>query len=287
MQKKKGISLIVLVITIIVMVILASTIVISLSSSNVISKAEEAVFKSDMKTYMHEYQIYSALYVGEGNDLSTLNVAAGQIHTILPSISNNSVYSNKMKVVNGALMYDADLTDALDAQRAIWASEAGLIAGLFTITADNRADIGYTDATTDLVIPETIVKDGVTYAVVAIGNKAFRDCSALENIIIPNSVTSIGDHAFYNCTSLKSIIIPNGITKIDKWTFAACSKLTSVTIPASVTSIIGYTFYNDTALTDITFDGTKSQWNAITKDNGWDAGTGNYTIHCTDGDITK
>ncbi|MBQ8043314.1 MAG: hypothetical protein IJ272_04090 [Clostridia bacterium] len=44
---KKGISLIVLVITIIVMIIIAGAIIISLNSSNVIDRSNEAVLKSN------------------------------------------------------------------------------------------------------------------------------------------------------------------------------------------------------------------------------------------------
>ena len=47
MQKKKGISLIVLVITIIVMIILAASVVISLSNSGIIDRAGEAVDATD------------------------------------------------------------------------------------------------------------------------------------------------------------------------------------------------------------------------------------------------
>ena len=46
---KKGISLIVLVITIIVMIILAAAIVITLSNSGIINKANEAVEKTNLK----------------------------------------------------------------------------------------------------------------------------------------------------------------------------------------------------------------------------------------------
>ena len=45
---KKGISLIVLVITIIVMIILATAIILSLNSSNIVEKAKEAKTASDM-----------------------------------------------------------------------------------------------------------------------------------------------------------------------------------------------------------------------------------------------
>jgi hypothetical protein len=29
------------------------------------------------------------------------------------------------------------------------------------------------------------------------------------------------------------------------------------------------------------------QWNAISKGGSWNRNTGNYTVHCTDGDIGK
>jgi len=45
---KKGISLIVLVITIIVMIIIAGAIIISLNGTNVVNRADEAVTKSDV-----------------------------------------------------------------------------------------------------------------------------------------------------------------------------------------------------------------------------------------------
>jgi len=54
---KKGISLIVLVITIIVMIIIAGAIIISLNSSNVISKADQAVLASDLATLKAELAV--------------------------------------------------------------------------------------------------------------------------------------------------------------------------------------------------------------------------------------
>ncbi|MBQ7054710.1 MAG: leucine-rich repeat protein, partial [Oscillospiraceae bacterium] len=43
----------------------------------------------------------------------------------------------------------------------------------------------------------------------AIGEKAFAGCTALEKIYIPSSVTRIGESAFKDCTSLK-IDCPDG-----------------------------------------------------------------------------
>ena len=49
MQRKRGISLIVLVITIIVMIILAAAIIVSLNNNNIIGKSKDAVDKTNLK----------------------------------------------------------------------------------------------------------------------------------------------------------------------------------------------------------------------------------------------
>jgi len=38
---------------------------------------------------------------------------------------------------------------------------------------------------------------------------AFKKCTSLVSITIPNSVVKIGSEAFKECTSLESITIPN------------------------------------------------------------------------------
>ena len=81
---------------------------------------------------------------------------------------------------------------------------------------------------------------------------AFKGCSALERVTIPNSVTNIGDWAFYGCSGLTSVTIPNSVTSIGERAFQGCSGLTSVTIPNSVTSIKRHTFRDCSALTSVT-----------------------------------
>ena len=103
-------------------------------------------------------------------------------------------------------------------------------------------DLGYYSG--DIVIPETVNYEGISYSVTSIGDWAFYGCYELTSITIPNSVTSIGYRAFYGCSSLTSITIPNSVTSIGNGAFYGCSDLTSITIPNSVTFIGEGAFYN-------------------------------------------
>ena len=78
--------------------------------------------------------------------------------------------------------------------------------------------------------------------VTSIQNDAFRDCSSLTNVTIPNSVTEIGLDAFSGCINLTSVTIPNSVTRIESGAFSGCSSLKSVTIPKSVTEIGEHAF---------------------------------------------
>ena len=105
-----------------------------------------------------------------------------------------------------------------------------------------------TTASGSLEIPSTYNGLPVT----TIGDNAFRDCSGLTSVTIPDSVTSIGDATFYRCTSITSITIGGGVTSIGNATFYRCSNLTSITIPDSVISIGDNAFSLCTSLTSIT-----------------------------------
>ena len=100
----------------------------------------------------------------------------------------------------------------------------------------------YNEYTGCVLIPEGVIKDGITYSVISIGNYAFFDCTGLTSIEIPNSVTRIGNQAFYGCTGLTSVTIPNSVTSIGNQAFFDCTGLTSIEIPDSVTNIGGGVF---------------------------------------------
>lgn len=106
-------------------------------------------------------------------------------------------------------------------------------------------------------------------------------------ITFPTALTEVSANSFRYRTGITSIKIDGTVSKIGSYAFCGCSALTTVTISANVTFIDDSAFADCSALTDIYYHGTTEQWNAIEKYYNWDSGTGNYTVHCTDGNITK
>lgn len=89
----------------------------------------------------------------------------------------------------------------------------------------------------DVKIPEEVSYNGNVYSVTKISGSAFKDCTELTSITIPNSVTFIGPSAFSGCTGLTDVIVPNSVTVIGDYAFNGCTGLTYIIIQDAVTSI--------------------------------------------------
>ena len=87
--------------------------------------------------------------------------------------------------------------------------------------------------------------------VTAIERNAFKDCTNLTGVTIPDTITDIGYMAFGNCTGLKNVSLGNGVTVIGMDAFYNCSSLTEITIPASVTIVGTAAFVKCDSLTSI------------------------------------
>lgn len=67
----------------------------------------------------------------------------------------------------------------------------------------------------EFTIPTQVEEKGMTFRVTEIDDAAFRKCSALTSITIPEGIVRIGKLAFDECSSLTSITIPKTVTQID------------------------------------------------------------------------
>ena len=107
-----------------------------------------------------------------------------------------------------------------------------------------------------VVIPSTVTYSGTTYSVTSIGGSAFKGCSGLTSVTIPNSVTEICYNAFSGCSGLTSVTIPNSVTLIGEYAFSGCSGLTSVVFNAENCTTMGSygspVFYGCSNLTSLT-----------------------------------
>ena len=81
----------------------------------------------------------------------------------------------------------------------------------------------------NLVIPETVLYNGITYSVKEIGNNAFSN-SHLVSVSLPKTITSIRDSAFYMCSGIREIVIPNTVTYVGRKAFYGCDSIESVAL---------------------------------------------------------
>ena len=99
---------------------------------------------------------------------------------------------------------------------------------------DSASTVSY-----DIEIPSELNHHPVT----AIGEDAFRGCSALKKVTIPQSVTSIGDYAFAGCHNLDSVTIKDAATSIGSRAFTECPLTTTLSLGKNITTIGDHAFY--------------------------------------------
>ena len=121
----------------------------------------------------------------------------------------------------------------------------------YTNEDDDEVSVTYSSSgkySGNIVIPSTVTYNGKQYTVTKIGTGAFRNCTGLTAVTLPNAMTSIGRNAFRDCTGLTTVTISNSVTSIGSYAFYGCTGLTEVTIPNAMTDIGGWAFTYCTGL---------------------------------------
>lgn len=119
-----------------------------------------------------------------------------------------------------------------------------------TYETDDETE-NYSSLSGDIVIPNSVIYNGVEYYVTDIGSNAFKGCKSLISITLPTYMGVIRNNAFEGCELLTSIVLPDYLAYIDEWAFSGCKSLLSVNIPESVTDIGYYAFEKCESLTAI------------------------------------
>ncbi len=135
----------------------------------------------------------------------------------------------------------------------------------YSLNIGNRTAAVSGSSLSDIVLPETITYDGVTYTVTTIGSWAFSN-RTLETIKLSPSVKVIGNDAFHACRSLRHIDL-GSVNKIGQDAFDGCSSLNYIVLPRTIQSVISF------------FDGSNSNRQIICLNEGFNTGYPSITIY--------
>lgn len=95
----------------------------------------------------------------------------------------------------------------------------------------------------------------------------FRD--EIEYAKIVSIAKGIDRYGFRDCENLTEVTIEDGPTIIGEHAFERCEKLHWISIPKSINSIGAYAFHDCRNLDVIYYNGTKEEWEEISKDENW------------------
>lgn len=79
----------------------------------------------------------------------------------------------------------------------------------YELSSDRKAKVvSYVGSEVNLVVPDTVGKDGTTYAVAEINEDAFANTSFLTSLVLPDNLESIPVGLLNGCRSLTSLTVP-------------------------------------------------------------------------------
>ena len=94
----------------------------------------------------------------------------------------------------------------------------------YALAEDGVAEVkGYdfsSAGSSELVIPATVERGGLTYTVTVLGDECFQDNKKLQSVQLPSTVVKIGDRCFDNCISLTKVDFSEGLLTIGEQAFA-------------------------------------------------------------------
>lgn len=127
-----------------------------------------------------------------------LYVPGGKLETYIRLLSNGYGYN----YIKGGMLADIMISDSIESGIAIDG-----ISYEITSYYHKTAKVVYGKYEGELIIPQTVMIDGVEYRVTGIDNEAFYDRKRLTDVYIPECVTTIGKDAFHGCDCIASLTV--------------------------------------------------------------------------------
>ena len=245
-NQNKGITLIALIITIIVLLILAAVLINMIFGQNgIVSNAENAVGVYKVQQEKEKIMLCQVQAAMAGNGVIDVDAFKQALvdNGVVNSLSDITANGNNLEVTtkSGNKFY---LTAEVNSKDKVTGFEVAVITtnvptqeeqqlvetDLSYFKFNNAGDtiIGVVNKNTlpsEIVIPSKNGDVTVNRIGIDVNSAAFKNCTNLTKVIIPNSITSIGEYAFSGCTNLTKINIPNSVTTVGASVFYNCNKL--------------------------------------------------------------
>ena len=176
--------------------------------------------------------------------LSTLTFAAGENELYIPYFSHSPLKTLRI----GRNLKYAFGEDASPFKDKTTLTRVAFTGNFVTNLYNNLFD-GCTGITS-ISLPETLQ---------SINGYAFRNCSKLSEIVVPEGVTTVGEHCFENCTSLTSVSLPTTLKVLENHLFKNCNQLESFVFQPTMEKVEEHCFDQCLSLKNLRFDdGTRS-----------------------------
>ena len=284
-KAKQGISLIVLVITIIIMIILAGAVVITLSNSGIIGKANVAVNKtnkneveqlatlawadaylegkrhqSDLKEEVN--RVLESQGITEEDYITLVSTTGVELidvkdwdHAYTCTSESWSTRIEKGQPVSGDMVckfYKTGKKVTLSDEILQMLEEGGIEVEpehdeyTLVVTGEGNFAVPYNEETGEFFAWMSEVMQ------IALGNQDTASMLGTTKFVINGNLGKIANLSLGVFPALKQVEICDGVEQIEHSAFEYCEFLTGVTIPNSVTSIGGSAFEGCRSLTSVT-----------------------------------
>ncbi len=185
------------------------------------------------------------------NCTSLVRVVVNENITTLKNTFAGCTSLQEVKIASGTTSLSGSPFRGCPALVSVYADEADRAVGTVTLPSTITSMDSY------LFCDDTSIRRIVAPGVTTIGERAFQNCTALEEVSLPALQQFSSTYTFNGCTSLRRVELPNCV-KLGNATFQSCSALEEVLVSPDLSTLGSDCFrYCDSFRTLYTNEATK------------------------------